>query len=575
MAKKKFPTRHKQPLKTSTSGGDLIEQINQLSVEDLSLLHKSLPVLIEGRVEQQLRSTSVEEVLKANSFIAEQKKNPSSIKAVFFDPNSATSGNMFKQTTGGVSFGTLQRMGDIFIVRAIINTRIEQIQNFLKFSNDEQKEGFTIRRKKSIWGGDSKDLDDTDKREIERIVRFLEMGGENNKWDNPDTLQEFVRKIIKDSLTLDQIAFEISRKRSFELNKFRAIDASMIRYLDSVDPRYKDWFEQYRYMGYLPRYGMVWNGEIVRNPVSRQLVMFYPWELGFGIRNASTNILKNGYGTSELEILVEVMTWLLWGMQYNGNFFKQGSQPKGFINIKDQNMSNSTLNEFRQAWTQTMMGVQNSHRTPILSGVDISWIDLQKGNRDMEFNEWLKFLFVIVCSVYRIDPSELGFNFESSRIFGQDGQRERLEHSRQKGLEPLLIFLQNILNKYIIEELNPDYEFVFTGIEVNDESKQVDLDSRKLQNGMVSFQDIFQKYSGREYRPDDIILNPVFQQAQQQKMYGGEGMNSTVDVLTGEPEMGVQKPQFDPNINPIEALQSEGNPILDKALDYINQQWGV
>lgn len=234
----------------------------------------------------------------------------------------------------------------------------------------------------------------------------------------------------------------------------------------------EEW-EKYRFKGYLPRYCMVFNDMILQNPTTKEHVIFYPWELGYGIRNKSTNIYKNGYGTSELETLVEIITWILWGMQYNGNFFSKGSQPKGFINVKNNNIDNTTLNEFRQAWTQTMRGVSNSHRVPIINGIDLEWIDLQKNNRDMEFNDWLKFLLIITCSVYRIDPTELGFQFkDQAQIFGQDGQKERLNHSRDKGLKPLLIFLQNIINHYLIDEIDSDFEFAFTGIEIEDEEKQ-------------------------------------------------------------------------------------------------------
>ena len=262
------------------------------------------------------------------------------------------------------------------------------------------------------------------------------------------------------------------------------------------------------------------------------------------------------------------MTWILWGMQYNGNFFKQGSQPKGFINIKGGNIDNSTLNEFRQAWTQTMRGVQNSHKVPVIQGIDLEWIDLQHGNRDMEFNEWLRFLFILTCSVYRIDPSELGFNFqEQARMFGQEGQKARLEHSKNKGLKPLLIFLQNIINKYLVSELAEDYEFVFTGVEVEDEEKQVKLDGEKLSNGMVSLEDMFQKYSGRDFDPNkDTILNQVYQTAQQSKMMGGEGMNSFVDGQDNENVFAEYEQQ---------TSEEEENPILSKALDYIDQTWGA
>ena len=40
-----------------------------------------------------------------------------------------------------------------------------------------------------------------------------------------------------------------------------------------------------------------------------------------------------------------------------------------------------------------------------------------------------------------MDPTELGFQFkDQAQIFGQDGQKQRLQHSREKGLKPLLIF---------------------------------------------------------------------------------------------------------------------------------------
>lgn len=90
-----------------------------------------------------------------------------------------------------------------------------------------------------------------------------------------------------------------------------------------------------------------------------------------------------------------------------------------------------------------MSTVYNSHKIPVVQGIDLEWIDLQQTNRDMEFTEWIKFLMVLVCSVYRMDPSELGFQFQdAARVFGQDGQKERLDHSKQKGLTPLLIFIK-------------------------------------------------------------------------------------------------------------------------------------
>lgn len=549
---------------------DFLSSLAGLSLEELDSIQKAAPMAFQSKLQSALSSNDTEELLKANLYLGEINKTSPHIQSVFFDPNDlAGNGKGFKDSKGALSFSTLRRMGDIYIIRAIVNTRIEQVQNFLHFSEDEQKEGYTIRRKKSLFKEEKEDeLSNEDKRKIENIVKFLENGGWNEKWDNIDSFQEFVRKITFDSLTLDQLAFEIVRSRDWELKKFRAIDASLIRFLDTVDPRQREAFEGYRFKGYLPRYCMVWDDMIIRNPMTKEPILYYPWELGFGIRNKTSNIRKNGYGTSELETLVEIITWILWGMSYNGLFFKQGSQPKGFINVKNANISPSTLNEFRQAWMQTMRGVENSHRVPVINGIDLEWIDLQKGNRDMEFNDWLKFLVIMSCSVYRIDPTELGFQFkDQAQIFGQDGQKARLQHSREKGLKPILIFLENVITKYIVSELDEDFEFSFTGIEVEDEEAQVKLDAEKLEKGMVAMQDIFQKYSGRPLDPEnDIIINQVYQTAkqaeQQQQMYGAS--------VPGESEeAGVPNDEESFSENPFDKYKSfDNNPILAEAINY-------
>lgn len=544
---------------------DLIASLSSLSIEEIDRLQKAAPMAFQSKLQAALNSNDAGEIMKANLYLGEINRQPTKIQSVFFDPNDISgNGRGFKDSKGVLSFSVLRRMGDIHIVKSIVSTRVEQIMNFMDFSEDEQKEGYTIRKKKSLFSTGDEKLTNEDKKKISKIVEFLEKGGWTDKWDNVDSLQEFVSKIMSDSLTLDQLAFEMVRNRMWELQKFRAVDASLIRFLDSVDPRQREGFEQYRFKGHLPRYCMVWDEMILHNPITKEPILYYPWELGFGIRNKTSDVRRNGYGVSELETLVNIITWILWGFSYNANFFSQGSQPKGFINIKNPNISNSTLQEFRQAWTQTMAGVYNSHRTPVINGIDLEWVDLQKlSNRDMEFNEWIKFLIIMTCSVYRIDPSELGFNFkESQQIFGQDGQRERLKHSREKGLKPLLIFLQGIITKYIVSELDENYEFAFTGIEVEDEEAQVKLDSEKLSSGMVSMQDIFKKYNGRDFDPDkDIILNQVYQgmkQAEEQnKMFGAS--------QPGQQPEGVPEDEEDPFA---QYKSFSDNPIMKPAVDY-------
>ena len=568
--------RPKTQISTGNSNQFPVEDFDGMSLHDLEILAKAAPIALRNRIEKSLTSESFEEVVKAQSFLAEQRKYgrklpQPDIKSILWNPSEiGFTGKGYRDPNNGVTFNTLNRMGDIFIIKAVINTRIEQVQNFLKYSNDDQKPGYKIRYKQTPGVeadvNTKKEMSKEDMRKVEYIVKFLEDGGENDKWECEDNFQEFTRKVLNDSLRLDQLCFEVVRARNFEVKKYRAVDGALIRQLDTNDPRYSQMFEQFRWHGYLPRYAMVWDGQIIRHPVTNEYVAFYPWELGYGIRNKTSNVLRNGYGCSELETLMEIVTWVLWGMQYNGNFFKQGSQPKGFINVKNQNIDGGTLNEFRQEWKQTMSTVYNSHKIPVIQGIALELIDLKQTNREMELTEWIKFLMVLVCAVYRMDPSELGFQFQdAARVWGQEGQRERLDHSKQKGLTPLLIFYQNILNKYIISEIDDRLELVFTGIEIEDEATQVDLDKKKSEAGFVSLEDMFEKYSGRKFNPEkDTILNQVYQSAQQAKMMGGDMMNNIADE---NDETSTGDPEIDAMLN-----KSVSNPILEKAFSFMDDQ---
>lgn len=560
-------SKHKNQEKT-----DLLKGLSNLSLEDIVGLQKTLPTLLQSKLQQMSRSDDLENLLKANLYLDNVNQRQDNVKAVFFNPDEASdTGRGYKDPMfyGSLPFEVLRRMGDIFVVRAVVNTRVEQVQNFLHFSTDEQKEGYTIRRKRNPFEKQSTEHSREDQIKIVYIRKFLEEGGFHDKWESFDTFQDFGRKVVFDSLTLDQLAFEIVRDRSWNLARYRAVDASLIRFLDSIDPKFRDEFEKYRFKGYLPKYCMAWQGQIMENPVTHESVIFYPWELGIGIRNKSTNIYKNGYGTSELETLSSVMTWILWGFEYNGNYFSKSSQPKGIINVKNPNISQSSLDEFRQAWQQTMVGTRNSHRTPIINGLDLQWLDLSKNtNRDMEFSDWLKFLLVMSCAVYRIDPSELGFQFkDQTNIFGQAGQKERLQHSKDKGLKPILVFLQEVINYYLVSEMDEDFEFVFTGVDAEDEGRQVEIDAKKIQNGMVCLEDIFEKYSGRKFNPEtDTILNQSYQlqkqMQMQQAMYGGEAMNEEVDRQIASEEKEDTQKSF------------SSNPIMDAAMSYIEKNWG-
>mgnify|MGYP001470686391 CR=1 FL=1 len=540
-----------------------LETVNDLNSLDNAITELSIKKA--ALLDNFLTSKDPNDIIKASNYISNiQEKDKRIPKTYIYSPeHEFYNGLGYKASPRSITYNILRAMSRIPIISTIIITRINQIQNFCNFTTDIQRPGWTIRKKKGRFDDDKTvKLTDDDKREIDRIATFLEEGGVGSKWNTDrDDFDIFVKKFTRDSLELDQACCEHQRSRNGELVGFFSTDSATIRMLETIDPRnrYENTYKEVN--GYLPIYAQVYNNRILEDISTGEQIVFYPWEMSFCIRNQTSDMRNNGYGISELEILVEVITWLLYGMQYNGNFFKQGSNPKGFFTIKG-NANQAVLNDFRQAWRSMVAGVMNSHKIPIFEGQEINWVDMQHSNKDMEFQQWNEFLMLLTCSVYRIDPSELGFRFkQQGEIFGQDGQKERLEHSREKGLKPLLVILQKEINKYKVSELNPKFEFVWTGIDLDDEGQILDNDVKKLQSGLMSLEDGFEKYSGRKLNKDkDTILNPVYLQYKQMNIYGGEQANMEVDEETGDENFG----------NPF-AENPEENPFVKGLMTYVDK----
>lgn len=540
--------KHKRPKPTPIS----LEKA--FSLEDLDRLSQEIEIRKSLEIQRAYNSDDPHNIMKAVQYIEKQKNAQDQLKSFLFDPDiSSLNTNNYRVPTKNVSYQTLKRMARTPVIRTVIGTRVDQVAGFAEAVNNEQEKGWMIRRKKSIFD-EKTDLSAQEKKEITAITKFIMEGGStDNKWQF-ESFEEYLRQMTNDSLSIDQICVENVYSRGGKLVQYYPVDGATIRLVDDTDTVNLSQYTE-KYLGYWPKYCQVWQEQVC--------AFYYPWEMTFGVRNKVTDILANGYGISELEDMVNIVTWLLFGMQYNGNFFSQGSNPKGFFSIEG-NVPPNALNDFKQMWRNTISGVQNSHKVPVLeSGSSkVNWIDMQQSNKDMEFDNWLEFLIVISCCMYKIDPSECGFNLKksNSQIFGQDGQKQRLRHSQTKGLTPILKLIQRIITKYIVEQLkdyNGDkYEYIFCGVETEDQQVALDMDVKKIGAGLISLEDGFRKYSDREFNPEtDTILNAAYIQIMQQKAMGGGVMNSMVDNMNQD----------------IEEVPESDNPFEKALLKYIER----
>lgn len=530
-------------------------------------------------IEKAAKSDSPDDLIAAAEAVSKiQKASITPAKAFFIDPLDFNANLGYKDKAYSLTYTTLKRMAGTPIINAIIKTRKNQIADFAEPQADRYSTGFVIR-KKAKNGVESK-MDEKDKKIANAITDFILNCGSENSWTNDD-FDTFIRKIVDDSLTYDQMTFECIRNRRGKLERFVATDASTFRMADSAFREdYKNaffnnrgadaWYRQpdirrEEVNGYLPQYVQIYQNAVVND--------FYPWELCFAVRNPTTSIYSNGYGVSELEELINVVTSMLWGDEYNRRFFSQGSAPKGLLRVKG-GMSESALQQFKQQWQAMISGVMQSWKTPVVEA-DVDWIDLQKNNRDMEYSSWMEYLIKLACAIYSIDPSEIGWDISRSSGNGglfEKSEAERIQNSKDKGLYPILKFIQRKINKYIVEQINPDFEFVFMGLNGMTIEQELEMDIKKL-NSFQTLNETREKWNLPAIKEiGDIVENSIYwqaesarqqreqqeQQAQMQQQMGGYGDEEQVEGDWGEEE------EDNEDYNPFDAFVEDNSGEEDE-----------
>ena len=258
---------------------------------------------------------------------------------------------------------------------------------------------------------------------------------------------------------------------------------------------------------------------------------------------------------SEIEQSVLTITSHMNAETYNRKFFSQGSTSKGIL-VFNGSVPPDQLEMFRKQWYQQGVGVNNAWRMPIISlGKDgqMQYQTLQNTNKEMEFGRWLDYCVKTLCAVFQMDPIEIGFDISkqgsgekgSSGGLGDSQHGSRIAFSQDKGLRPLLLFIQKLINNYIVFRIDPNFEFQFIGYG-QDEDQDLDRAIKKLKNYRTineirEEQDLeplpdFDKIKN----PGDVVLDPSLlqfittqlQAAQQAEMgeMGGEmgGMGGEV-----------------------------------------------
>lgn len=406
------------------------------------------------------KSLSRENVIPFPSLAA--RTNTPGMQSVYVDDMMGMQGDYFEKP-GAFGFDMMRSMVDrTDILSAIILTRVRQAERFCRTQENGKGPGFEIRLR------DREANVGTDEKNTIRVMQdfFTHCGMESNPRARArlkrDNFTSFMKKQVRDTLTLDSAPIETEYKRNKKLGMdgFYAVDGATIRLCTEQGYRGDDEIRALQV-------------------VQGQLRAAYTFDdLIYVPRNPRSDVLVGGYGMSETELLIKTVTNILNAVSYNGKFFDSNSIPKGLLHLSG-NYDSKDLAAFKRQWTGMVKGVSNAWAMPVMVSKDqeskASFENFGVDIDEMAFSKWLTFLTSIACAIYSIAPEEINFESFSAKNGGLSGgndTEEKMVSSKDKGFRPLLSYFEDTFSDFIVADFSDKYVFRFTGLDEEDEKQK-------------------------------------------------------------------------------------------------------
>ncbi|MEM4726216.1 MAG: phage portal protein [Nitrososphaerales archaeon] len=380
-----------------------------------------------------------------------------------------------------------------WLVSAIIQARVDTLLRFSRPEHRRFEMGFRVVKKDKNTEYTQEELN-----EIAAIEDFIYHCGrrEGTPADDRMLFGEFLKLITRDALTFGHVAIEKIKTRGGGLHRFRPLPAESIYLINKrlTKEQIKNQEKSSRQIFGKPLSDNDPKNDQEVNEVPidyykyvqmsynmQPLAHFGDEDLIFKLFNPQNFADSNGYCYSPLELAIINITNHLNVENYNANFFTHGYAARGVLHLKGT-VTQAQLMNFRRQFYNSISGQQQAWRTPIVAGLDeVQWVPMSGSAREMEYINFNNHLMRVICSMFQIDPVELGLDYLASangRSPMQQANNEyKIAYSRERGLYPILMFIEDLINSDILPAIDKSfaekYKFIFTGY--TDETAQTEI----------------------------------------------------------------------------------------------------
>ncbi len=372
----------------------------------------------------------------------------------------------------------------------------------------------------------------TDMKRIRELGTMLVHMGKRDgpTWQNRDRLPDVLEMATRDILSIDRVAYLVSRTRAGEIMSIQYLDPATIFCTD-------------------PQIGYRGNQKITHVQVIDGQVAetFNAGQIYLRSKNKRSDIRYRYEGFSPVESCINELLAMVHALKNNMDRFNRRKPPNMLFSTKS-NLSEASRQVLEELWENYFNGQSDQFRFPIIDGLESLEAHNLGIENDMIFERLMKWVATLVFVRHGTDPAELGMRLESSQTISEPSLDGRAKLSRDRAHGAIMRFHESCLSDLLELELqDKPIRFYFTGVTTENKDHILDRNIKKLSNflplGKVLNEMGLPKYSEivTEFLPDDqdaqdkakkldlAILNPHFMNLFGQLIVGQE-----------QPELGEQ-----------------------------------
>jgi hypothetical protein len=366
----------------------------------------------------------------------------------------------------GINPDSLRKIArDNLLPMLITNARVSDLARYSQPSTVPWRPGWQISIMESGRAPSTQE-----RKDILEAQRFIYNCNVETKYDQARDrdksmvapFEQFLRAAARDLYTFDSLAIWTDMDNSDRVKAFSLLPAGNIR---MANPRqgYKGNIDQFAAL--LDEAG---------NPITA----FTRDELVWRVMNPRTEPEAYGYGLSPLEQGVRAIQGFQSAVDLNCDTFTKSGIPEAIIALMGDYWNDDQMDLLLREWQNMKNGVSKSWGLPFLSipeEGDIKIIPLNdiKGN-DVRYRDHMNMMCGIFCMVSQFPVRRLGLfasghNHDNMPLPDESVEEQGVDDA---GLPPLLFFVAETVNQYLLWSRWPHLKFSFTNTDPKTDARE-------------------------------------------------------------------------------------------------------